>query len=101
MVEELDKPNYVLVPNKSIASAMGFKYPGLVILKQGDDKRVDYTGSLTSKYEVQDFITENSVPWFMPYNDDAGNLLFKDHGIALILTRREGDSSHAVIEDMI
>ena len=101
VVEELDKPNYVIVPNKSVATAMGVKYPGLVILKQGDDKRVDYTGSLTSKYELKDFITENSVPWFMEYNDSAGNLIFKEHGIALILTRREGDSSHGVIDSMV
>lgn len=80
---------------------MGVKYPGLVILKHTDDKRVEYTDSLTSKSDVTDFITTNSIPWFMHYNEDTGSLIFKDHGIALILTRREGDPSHSVIEGMV
>jgi hypothetical protein len=37
----------------------------------------------------------------MQFSEDGQSLLFKDHGIALILTRREGDSSHAVLEDMV
>jgi hypothetical protein len=56
---------------ESLAVSYNVTYPGLVILKHSDDKRVDYKNDLNNKYEIVGFITENQVPWFATYTDEA------------------------------
>ena len=62
----------------------GVTEPSLVLFKKFDDKRVDYTGSLTQA-GIVDFINKNRVPWVLQFNEEAIELIFRDSNPVIFL----------------
>jgi protein disulfide-isomerase A1 len=50
--------------------------PALVLFKQFDEKRNDYTGDLTSEMDMSDFINSNSLPLVIPFNQNTARKIF-------------------------
>ena len=90
---------YALIGDEAIGTEQNIKKPGLAIIKQIDDKRVDFTGDLTSHEEVNKWISENQTPWVMPFDDAAIEIIFRQSNPAIFLFRKDGDATHAIFEE--
>jgi protein disulfide-isomerase A1 len=77
VVEELKSVHYAVVTSRDVAKAYSTGFPSLLILKQDDDKRVEFLGGeLTSSGAMTDWIKENQIPWFMPVNEVTSEIIF-------------------------
>ena len=56
----------------------------LVLFKQFDDKRVDFSGAFTQA-GVVDFINKNRVPWVIQFNEEAIELIFRNSNPVIFL----------------
>lgn len=80
----IDGVGFIQCTSNDCAEKYGVSMPSLILFKQFDEKRVDFTGSLTSS-EVSSFINMNKVPSVIEFNQEAIELIFRDSNPVVFL----------------
>ena len=82
--KSIDGVTFALSLDSTALATYEVSEPGLVLFKQFDEGRVNYSGRFTNS-EISKFIHDNRLPWVLPFGDDAIDLIFKKSSPALFL----------------
>ena len=82
--KSIDSVTFALLSDPEALAHFQVQKNSVVLLKQFDDLRVDYTGKL-SQNEVTEFINGNRLPWVVPFGDEAIDAIFKKLAPGLFL----------------
>ena len=82
--KSIDSVTFALSLDSTALSAYEVTEPSIVLFKQFDEKRVNYSGRFTNS-EITKFVNDNRLPWVLPFGDDAIDLVFKKSNPALFL----------------
>jgi protein disulfide-isomerase A1 len=80
----IDSVSFALLSDPQGLTFYEISKNSVILLKQYDDKRVDFKGKLVQG-EVIQFINENRLPWVIPFGDDAIDAIFKKQSSGLFL----------------
>lgn len=82
--KSLDSVTFALISDPLALSHYSVQDNSIILLKQFDDKRVDYKGRL-SQSDITKFINDNRLPWVLPFGEDAIDVIFKKSSPALFI----------------
>ena len=82
--KKIDQVVFLLVISTDALEKYSVTDPFLILFKQFDDKRVDFSGKFTES-EITDFIKENSIPLVIPFDEAAIQLIFRDSNPVIFL----------------
>lgn len=91
VAKNVDDPSFYVCNDPNAWSYYQIKAPAIVMFKQFDDKRVDYTGIFSSQ-EIINFVEKNKRPWVVKYDENLDELIFGKNKPCLLVLRHESQA---------
>lgn len=89
--KSVDDPTFVVCPDEKAWEFYKVSAPAVVIFKQFDDKRVDFSGVFSSK-EIINFVEKNKKPWVVKYDENLDEVIFGKNVPCLVVLRHESQA---------
>ncbi len=69
----MDDVSFAISTSDEVAVSFGVSAPAIVLTKQFDEGRVDFTGQFETS-EINTFVSSNFLPLVVPFNQKVGSL---------------------------
>jgi protein disulfide-isomerase A1 len=89
--KSVDDISFFLCNDLESSSFHRVKFPGIVVFKQNDDKRVDYNGFFSTQ-EIIKFIEKHKRPLIELYDENLDELIFEFNKPCLLVLRHESQA---------
>lgn len=90
VAKSVDDLTFYICPDKQALTEYGVKASTVVVFKQFDDRRVDYSGVFSTN-EIINFLEKNKRPWVVRYDDLLEELIHEKKKPCLLVFRHDSE----------